>query len=85
MKLSNRQRQSGDKTWDRGLKMRHRRVVVDRICWKDSSVGEEHRGRLINNIERIVCQTRVIMNNKEGRKWQKRVDQTVFSFGFWEE
>ena len=56
--------------------------MVDRICWEDSSAGEEHRSHLINNIERIVYQTRVIMNNKEGRKWQKGVDQTVFSFGF---
>lgn len=59
--------------------------MVDRICWEDSSAGEEHRGHLINNIERIVYQTRVTMNNKEGRKWQKGVDQTVFSFGFWED
>lgn len=25
--------------------------MVDRICWEDSSAGEEHRSHLINNIE----------------------------------
>lgn len=45
--------------------------MVDRICWEDSSAGEEHRGHLINNIERIVYQTRVIMNIRKGENGRK--------------